>query len=151
MDGNREGFVEARNRKNRNGNNDGSNKQNASGSPSHEKSWKLSKEKVEEMKRSANKYAVLSEEESEVQEMDAFIDNRLIVDEFIKKKMQPSVSETKGWTDDMIKYFKYAWEAMERKEKEVSDDEDVLENLNQVMDSLIADEVLGTDGGGMNL
>ncbi|GKA80491.1 hypothetical protein Tco_0787183, partial [Tanacetum coccineum] len=49
----------------------------------------------------------------------------LIVDEFIKKKLQPTCEETKDWNYDMITYFKLQWEAMERHEMESSDEEDV--------------------------
>ncbi|GJR06650.1 RNA-directed DNA polymerase, eukaryota, reverse transcriptase zinc-binding domain protein [Tanacetum coccineum] len=48
----------------------------------------------------------------------------------------------------MVKMSKWVKESMERKDKEVSDEEDVLENMNRAVDSLIADEVLGSDGGG---
>ncbi|GKG46030.1 hypothetical protein Tco_0498476, partial [Tanacetum coccineum] len=89
------------------------------------------------------------EEENEGKEVDPFIDNRLIIDEFIKKKLQPSCNETKGWKYDMINYFKYAWESMERKEKEFSDDEDALENINQAVN--VADEVLGSNSYGINV
>nr|GEW90480.1 hypothetical protein [Tanacetum cinerariifolium] len=68
-------------------------------------------------RKSANKYVVLSEEEDHIK-MDPFIDKRLLVDEFIKKKLQPNCEETKNWTYDMITYFKYQLEAMEMKEKE---------------------------------
>ncbi|GJW17456.1 RNA-directed DNA polymerase, eukaryota, reverse transcriptase zinc-binding domain protein [Tanacetum coccineum] len=55
----------------------------SNGSKNPRKSWKISKENVEELKRSANK-----------------------------------------WDYDMINYFKYSWEAMEKNENELSDDED---------------------------
>ncbi|GKC42720.1 hypothetical protein Tco_1060442 [Tanacetum coccineum] len=134
MDGNGEGFVEAMNRNNRVGNNGGiHNTEHGNKQPfqrryqtqvkfTYQQKMPIVNDSNDEQngkKNGLNKQnaSVLSEEESEEQEVDAFIDNRLIVDEFIKKKMQPSISETKGWTNDMIKYFKYAWEAMEKKEK----------------------------------
>nr|GEW80544.1 RNA-directed DNA polymerase, eukaryota, reverse transcriptase zinc-binding domain protein [Tanacetum cinerariifolium] len=49
----------------------------------------------------------------------------------------------------MINYFKYAWEAMERNKKDLCDDEDVFENMNQAVNNIIADEVLGNDSGAL--
>ncbi|GJX97085.1 RNA-directed DNA polymerase, eukaryota, reverse transcriptase zinc-binding domain protein [Tanacetum coccineum] len=121
--------------------------------PSNVEKRKVSKENVNELKKSANKYVVLSDEENEDCNVDPFIDKRLIVDEFIKKKIQPNCIETKDWTYDMIQYFKYQWEAMERMEKEDSEEDDVFESHNQGVNSLIADEVLvnGCDSGEASL
>ncbi|GJW86811.1 hypothetical protein Tco_0162151 [Tanacetum coccineum] len=97
-------------------------------SPRVAKLWKVGKDNMEELKRSANKYFVLAEvneENNRKNNDEIMIDKRLIVDEFVKKKQQPSVSETKDWSYDMIKYFKYAWEAREKGEHEDSDEEDV--------------------------
>nr|GEY06985.1 hypothetical protein [Tanacetum cinerariifolium] len=100
---------------------------NNSGSSIHEKAWKISKENVDELKRSANKYAVLSGEDNEELEMDPYRKNRLVVDEFVKKKLQPSKGEV------------------------MSDEGDVLENLNQAVNSIIADEVLVSGGGDLSV
>ncbi|GJR91055.1 RNA-directed DNA polymerase, eukaryota, reverse transcriptase zinc-binding domain protein [Tanacetum coccineum] len=51
--------------------------------------------------------------------------------------------ETKNWNHDMINYFKYQWEAMERQDKENSDEEDVFENTDQATQSFISDEIEG--------
>ncbi|GJU23584.1 RNA-directed DNA polymerase, eukaryota, reverse transcriptase zinc-binding domain protein [Tanacetum coccineum] len=75
-------------------------------------------------------------------EVDPFLDKRLIVDEFIKKKQQPNCAETKDWNYDMINYFKVQWEAMERKNMQSSDEEDVFENIDQATQSFIADELM---------
>ncbi|GJY81540.1 RNA-directed DNA polymerase, eukaryota, reverse transcriptase zinc-binding domain protein [Tanacetum coccineum] len=133
MDGNKEGFVEGPN-----------------SSPKTKRSWRISKENVEELKRSANKYSVLAEESNFDEGVDPFLDKRLIVDEFIKKNLQPFIMDTKHWSYDMINYFKYAWEAMERKDYEVSDEEDVYENVNQVVYNVIADVVMGSMDGSFN-
>nr|GEX42686.1 RNA-directed DNA polymerase, eukaryota, reverse transcriptase zinc-binding domain protein [Tanacetum cinerariifolium] len=152
LDNNEEGFVEVKNKKNRNGINgipkppyeEPRNKQSSPPkvqSLNIDKRWKVNKENVEELKKSANKYALLSEEENKEERVDLFIDKRLIVDEFIKKKLQPLCIETKEWTYDKIKYFKYAWEAMERKDNVSSVEEDMYENTNQVVNYIIVDEV----------
>ncbi|GKB28742.1 hypothetical protein Tco_0868143 [Tanacetum coccineum] len=110
------------------------------------KAWKISKENVNELKGSVNKYVVLSDDENgcSVNEKGVeFADKRLIVDEFIKRKL--TATETKDWSYDMLNYFKYQWEAMERKEAmgEVdSDEEDVYVNQNGAIHDITANEVL---------
>ncbi|GKE74472.1 hypothetical protein Tco_1536513, partial [Tanacetum coccineum] len=91
-----------------------------------------------------------STDDEVINEVDPFKDNRLIVDGFIKKKFQPTCEETKNWNHDMINYFKYQWEAMERQDKENSDEEDVFENTDQATQSFISDEIEGnvTDAEG---
>nr|GEV84866.1 hypothetical protein [Tanacetum cinerariifolium] len=81
--------------------------QGTSGSPRSERSWKISKENVEELKRSTNKYSVLAE------------DNNLV-------------------------------EAMERNDKDLSGGEDVYESVNQAVNNVIVDEVLGSVDKGIN-
>ncbi|GJZ80916.1 RNA-directed DNA polymerase, eukaryota, reverse transcriptase zinc-binding domain protein [Tanacetum coccineum] len=113
-------------------------------SPRVAKLWKVGKDTMEELKRSANKYAVLAEvneENNRKNNDEIMIDKRLIVDEFLKKKQQPSVSETKDWSYDMIKYFKYAWEAREKGEHDDSDEEDVEVVYDESVQSVIANEV----------
>ncbi|GKC32728.1 RNA-directed DNA polymerase, eukaryota, reverse transcriptase zinc-binding domain protein [Tanacetum coccineum] len=107
-----------------------------------EKVWNIGKSNVEELKRSANKYVVLSEvnkENSSKTSDEIMIDRRLIVDEFVTKKLQASISDTKDWSYDMINYFKMNVE---------SDEEDVMENVDDVVQSIIADEV---DGNGSDI
>nr|GEU32139.1 RNA-directed DNA polymerase, eukaryota, reverse transcriptase zinc-binding domain protein [Tanacetum cinerariifolium] len=77
--------------------------------------------------------------------MDPFTDKRLIVDNFIRNKIQPDCSETRYWTYDMIQYFNYQWAAMERMDNENSDEDDVFESQNQAVSSLSADEVVVND------
>nr|GEU79955.1 hypothetical protein [Tanacetum cinerariifolium] len=89
---------------------------------------------------------VLSEDVSTNDE-DHLIDKRLIVDEFIKKKLQPTCEDTKNWNYDMITYFKYQWEAMKRNEKEDSDEDEVYENNDHAAQSFIADEILDNGCG----
>nr|GEU49747.1 hypothetical protein [Tanacetum cinerariifolium] len=146
---NQEGFVEVRNRKNFNTNkkmwnnaNQGNKKQQTGVNVEFRPKAPPKKGNVDELRKSANKYAVLSKEEDHIEE-DPFIDKRLKVDGFIKKKIQPTCEETKNWNYDMITYFKYQWEAMERKDKEDSEEEDVYEIDDQATKSFIADEVMG--------
>ncbi|GJT74636.1 RNA-directed DNA polymerase, eukaryota, reverse transcriptase zinc-binding domain protein [Tanacetum coccineum] len=82
--------------------------------PKWDKIWKVTKENVNEIRKSANKYVVLSEDN----------DSRF---------------------DDPC--FDKRWQAMERGGMEMSDEEDVFENYNQAVKSLIADDIEGNVGG----
>ncbi|GKC36771.1 hypothetical protein Tco_1049155, partial [Tanacetum coccineum] len=118
---------------------DKSNNKSTTESP---KIWKVSKENVNEIRKSANKYAALADENIKECQADPFIDKRLIVDEFIKKKIQPNCVETKDWTYDMIQYLKYQWKAMEKMENADSKEDDVFDSRNQAVNNLIVDEVV---------
>ncbi|GJY60420.1 RNA-directed DNA polymerase, eukaryota, reverse transcriptase zinc-binding domain protein [Tanacetum coccineum] len=73
--------------------------------------WIIGRSNMEELRKSVNKYAVLSEVNGE------------------------------------IAYFKYAWRIMEENGKEDSDEDDVLENTEPAVQSIIADEVSGIREG----
>ncbi|GKC49405.1 RNA-directed DNA polymerase, eukaryota, reverse transcriptase zinc-binding domain protein [Tanacetum coccineum] len=88
-----------------------------------DKAWRISNENAKELRKSANKYAVLSNDENGSNEEEEFVDKRLIVDEFIRKKKAKN-----GEAD--------------------SDDEDVYENKNEAIQNIIANEVLDTNIGG---
>ncbi|GJW00473.1 RNA-directed DNA polymerase, eukaryota, reverse transcriptase zinc-binding domain protein [Tanacetum coccineum] len=112
------------------------------------KKWNIGNSNMTELRKSANKYAVLSDESDDPDEGngDAMIDKRLIVDEFIKKKKQPTAEESKEWTYDMINYFKYAWKAIESREEDSSEEENVYENVDPAIKTVIADEIIRDRG-----
>nr|GEY81112.1 hypothetical protein [Tanacetum cinerariifolium] len=78
--------------------------------PAEEKSWKISNENIEELKKSANKYNVLAKVGNMEDEEDPCLDKR--------------------------------------NKNVMCDDEDVFENINQVVNDIIADEILGSGSGG---
>ncbi|GJW66696.1 hypothetical protein Tco_0121120, partial [Tanacetum coccineum] len=95
--------------------------------PDLEKVWNIGRSNVNELRRSANKYVVLSkdnDESVEKQREEIMIDKRLIMDEFVKKKLR---------------------------ENENSDEEDVCENAESAVQSVITDEVSGKGDGMGNI
>ncbi|GKA61125.1 RNA-directed DNA polymerase, eukaryota, reverse transcriptase zinc-binding domain protein [Tanacetum coccineum] len=142
-DVNRKG--EDQNRKNKQKVNEEANSE----TPRTEKIWNIGSSNVNELNKNASKYVVLSEDNDERNKdsREIMIDKRLIVDEFIKNKTQPSIFDTKDWSFDMINYFKYAWKAMERRNEDDSEEEDVYENTKPFIQSIIADEVIGKGNG----
>ncbi|GJW12093.1 RNA-directed DNA polymerase, eukaryota, reverse transcriptase zinc-binding domain protein [Tanacetum coccineum] len=117
--------------------------------PSLEKIWNVGPKKIVEMRRSANKYAILSEENNNV-EFDGNVckDDRLIVDRYILGKAKLPPEELIKWTYDMKLYYIYRWEAVNR-EYARSDEEDILEEC-LAANSLVADEIGGGDSQLLN-
>ncbi|GKC66611.1 RNA-directed DNA polymerase, eukaryota, reverse transcriptase zinc-binding domain protein [Tanacetum coccineum] len=62
--------------------------------------------------------------------------DRTIMDQFICKKIQPSVQEIKNWSKDMITYFKDKW-----KDDEERVEEDIVEEVNELERNITANEI----------
>ncbi|PWA98940.1 hypothetical protein CTI12_AA014200 [Artemisia annua] len=74
------------------------------GQPGARRVWNLKAKEAEGMKQSVNKYAVLhSLPEDDDQEL-RILKDRMIVDQFLNKNVQPTPSEAANWTEDMRKY-----------------------------------------------
>ncbi|PWA89776.1 RNA-directed DNA polymerase, eukaryota, Reverse transcriptase zinc-binding domain protein [Artemisia annua] len=81
--------------------------------PSNHKSpkspWKVSQSTMEEIKRSANKYAVLEElvdSDCAKEQMRKDIE---LVNKFVSSQRQPSLEEFEKWNHNMHKYFREQW------------------------------------------
>ncbi|GKF48181.1 hypothetical protein Tco_0141432, partial [Tanacetum coccineum] len=59
----------------------------------------------------------------------------MIVDQFLNKKLQPTVGEASNWSQDMIRYFKEKWEEDRRHENERN-------VLNETEEGNMEDDVL---------
>nr|GEX48568.1 hypothetical protein [Tanacetum cinerariifolium] len=104
-----------------------------------EKIWRVDADTVNKLKRSANKYAVLTTEDEEFENI--CYDDRITVDRFILKKQKPKEEEMANWTYDMKQYLKYRWEAVNRGDDESDDENEVLEVNDPAISSLIAEEI----------
>ena len=111
-----------------------------------EKTRSIQDELLSTIRVSPNKCAALETNTNESQELNQLKD-RLIVDQFLNKKVQPSCSETSNWSKDMILYFKMKWEEDRSKEaKENSEvNKDVLEGMNIAAKVCAANVVSGMD------
>ncbi|GJU60171.1 RNA-directed DNA polymerase, eukaryota, reverse transcriptase zinc-binding domain protein [Tanacetum coccineum] len=110
--------------------------------PSLKKIWNVGSKNMEELRKSANKYAVLSKEGNDKDlEDNVCHDDRLIVDRYILMKSMPPPEEKMKWTYDMKLYFKYRWDRVNR-DDENSEEEDIIEESNAA-NSLVADEIGG--------
>ncbi|PWA40462.1 hypothetical protein CTI12_AA562450 [Artemisia annua] len=70
------------------------------------KVWNLKEKEAEGMKKSVNKYAVLhSLLDDDDQEL-RILKDRMIVDQFLNKNVEPTPTEAANWTEDMRKYYK---------------------------------------------
>lgn len=72
--------------------------------------WKASKETMDELKKSANKYAVFCDiGDNEVLDEQVLSDKE-IVDKYVNNHRQPGLEEEPRWTPEMYLYFKEQWE-----------------------------------------
>ncbi|GJS17916.1 RNA-directed DNA polymerase, eukaryota, reverse transcriptase zinc-binding domain protein [Tanacetum coccineum] len=86
----------------------------------NKKQWPLKQNEFEAMKKIANKFSILqSLLDDNLVEINTLKD-RMIVDQFLNRKIQPSVLEINNWSKDMIKYFKEKWE--EDRKRDVDND-----------------------------
>ncbi|GJV13899.1 RNA-directed DNA polymerase, eukaryota, reverse transcriptase zinc-binding domain protein [Tanacetum coccineum] len=91
--------------------------------------------------RNANKFSVLIEESYEESNELRTLKDRIVVDQFLNKKLQPTCKKVSSWSKDMIQYFKDQWEIDRLKEqgnqrKEV---EDVYENEEGIAQTMTTD------------
>ncbi|GJZ02307.1 RNA-directed DNA polymerase, eukaryota, reverse transcriptase zinc-binding domain protein [Tanacetum coccineum] len=88
--------------------------------------WRVNKEVVEDIRRSANKFAILEEiTDSEDQEIQ-LQNEKDIVNKFVKYHRQPTLEDSKNWSKDMFKQFKEQWEKVWN--SECLDKEDVYDD-----------------------
>ena len=71
--------------------------------------------------------------------------DKLVVDDFWNKKVQPTCAELKSWTKDMEDYFKRQWEIDRIKDQENKKDngEEVMEGRNAMAQTMANDNVIG--------
>ncbi|GJY24381.1 RNA-directed DNA polymerase, eukaryota, reverse transcriptase zinc-binding domain protein [Tanacetum coccineum] len=85
--------------------------------------WKVNKDVVEDIRRSANKFAIL-EEILESDDPEVQVQNEIdIVNKFVKNQRQPTLEESKNWSNKMFHKFKEQWEKTWN--SECLDEEDV--------------------------
>ncbi|GKC21274.1 RNA-directed DNA polymerase, eukaryota, reverse transcriptase zinc-binding domain protein [Tanacetum coccineum] len=90
------------------------------------------------MKKTTNKFSILETlPEDDPIEMNMLKD-RMIVDQFLNKKIQPNVNETSHWSQDMIKYFKDKWE--EGRKKEAEENTQKANNIRSEEDDIFIEE-----------
>ncbi|GJU84292.1 RNA-directed DNA polymerase, eukaryota, reverse transcriptase zinc-binding domain protein [Tanacetum coccineum] len=105
---------------------------------------KLKKKVVEDIRNNANKYSVLNTlPEDNDQELRTFKE-RMVIDKFLNKKLQPTLREFITWSKDMIDYFKRKWDEME------NEIEDVMEVNNGTTKITKDNEISGIKGRVMN-
>ena len=64
------------------------------GTSSGRKAWNLKEKEAEEMRKTANKYSVLSSLPDDDDQEIRILKDRIIVDQYLNKKLQPTPSES---------------------------------------------------------
>ncbi|GJR46911.1 hypothetical protein Tco_1315014 [Tanacetum coccineum] len=70
------------------------------------KQWPIKNKEFEAMKNTTNKYSILENLPDDDPVEIRVLKDRMIVGQFLNKRIHPSVQEAKNWTQDMIGYFK---------------------------------------------
>ncbi|PWA51426.1 zinc knuckle CX2CX4HX4C [Artemisia annua] len=116
---------------------------------SPKKAWHVQGELLAELKKSANKYSVLEmydvNEESELVELE----NKEVVEEFLRQKKELSEVERNSWNLDMIAYYKQRKkQIMDAGEgSSMSEKNDVLVDKTGIAQCMEEDELKGLDTG----
>ncbi|PWA81906.1 RNA-directed DNA polymerase, eukaryota, Reverse transcriptase zinc-binding domain protein [Artemisia annua] len=106
---------------------------------------KASTSAVEETNKSKNQFEVLNSVMEDDNVELRMLKDRMVVDVFWNKKIQPNCNESSNWTQDMIRYFKDQWEIDRLKEKEEAskNQEYVFEGMNGMAQTVADDNVIG--------
>ncbi|GJX98938.1 RNA-directed DNA polymerase, eukaryota, reverse transcriptase zinc-binding domain protein [Tanacetum coccineum] len=88
---------------------------------------RISKENVEELRRSANKISILEEIHDHEDPEKQMLINKEIENKFVMNQRQPTIKDSRKWKSDMFKYFKEQWEA--KWMNECPDEKDVFDEV----------------------
>ncbi|PWA61869.1 hypothetical protein CTI12_AA365960 [Artemisia annua] len=118
------------------------------GSSGVKKVWNLQEKEVEEMRKTANKYSVLdSLPEDDDQEL-RILKDRIVVDQYLNKNLQPTPAQAANWTQDMRKYHKER--CAEVVDVGDSGSEDVIKETGGVAQNMEKNEIIGVEGQMLN-
>ncbi|GJS30412.1 RNA-directed DNA polymerase, eukaryota, reverse transcriptase zinc-binding domain protein [Tanacetum coccineum] len=90
------------------------------------------------MKRN-NRFSVLGGIIDDDQQEINLLKDKMIVDKYLNLKLQPSSEEIKNRSQEMLKYFKRAWDEDREKEKN-----DILDGLEGIVEDVLEDESLAS-------
>lgn len=96
------------------------------------KTWKVDKEVMQAVKVTASKYAVLENQDEDIEEVyqQALSDKEKdIVNKYVDEKYQPDINITEKWKKEMFRYFKDRWEEKYGYNKNVNMEESVLNEV----------------------
>ncbi|PWA64440.1 hypothetical protein CTI12_AA342270 [Artemisia annua] len=94
---------------------------------------------------SRNRYDALRNIVGEERNEESLMKDRMVVEEYLNKKIQPTSTELQSWTKDMEDYFKRQWE-IDRSNKGVElgmHGEDVMEGVNEMAQTMANENVIG--------
>ncbi|GJR32719.1 hypothetical protein Tco_0780479 [Tanacetum coccineum] len=96
-----------------------------------------------------NKFEVLNEVNTNEASEIGILNDKMLVDVYLNKKIQPNCAKASNSSKDMIKYFKDQWELDRLKEQEDQSKnmEDVYENKDGMAQTITGDNVIGLSKG----
>ena len=107
------------------------------------KTWNVPKETLEDIRSSANKYAVLSKYDEESVQENTFNEEDMI-NKYLTYKRKPPNETYSKWTQELKAKFDQKWEEMWNESEEI--DEEVLEADSEMAKSMEMNEIGGKGG-----
>ncbi|PWA78413.1 hypothetical protein CTI12_AA216660 [Artemisia annua] len=86
-------------------------------SSSPRKAYNVGKEAMQAIKNTANKYAILGEQEEDVEVLSLSNQDKEIVDKYVEAKSKPSETVVGKWKQGMLSYFIKSWKTKYGKER----------------------------------
>ena len=86
-------------------------------SSSPRKAYNVGKEAMQAVKNTANKYAILGEQEEDVEVLSLSNQDKETVDKYVEAKSKPSDNVVGKWKQGMFSYFTKSWETKYGKEQ----------------------------------
>ncbi|GJY24300.1 RNA-directed DNA polymerase, eukaryota, reverse transcriptase zinc-binding domain protein [Tanacetum coccineum] len=102
--------------------------------------WNVNGKVVKDLRNTANKYSILESLPKDNDQELQMLKEKMIVDKFLVKKIQPTVMEAMYWTKDMVKYFKEKWADDSVNSKDVCCDQD---EIAKVMEENVINGIEG--------
>ncbi|GJS55834.1 hypothetical protein Tco_0629196 [Tanacetum coccineum] len=107
--------------------------------------WNVKDKEVDELIRTANKYYVLKFLPKDNDQELRMLKEKMIVDKFLDKKVQPILIESIYWLKDMIRYLKEKWEKDRPLEMNVESEEAEVEDVINISSGSV--KVIGENEG----
>ncbi|GJV32920.1 RNA-directed DNA polymerase, eukaryota, reverse transcriptase zinc-binding domain protein [Tanacetum coccineum] len=109
------------------------------GKPQGTKVGKTSKENIEELRRSENKFSILEEMYDCEDPMEQLQIDKEIVNKFMMNQRHPTIEDSKNWTNEMFKYFKEQQETTWM--NDCPDEEDVFDDETRISKTMTENEL----------
>ncbi|GJU17368.1 RNA-directed DNA polymerase, eukaryota, reverse transcriptase zinc-binding domain protein [Tanacetum coccineum] len=112
--------------------------------PYKEKEWGVPKDVIDAIRKSANKYSVLEDQDEEEILEGINLEEKGVVDRYVQEKIQLNLLITNGWSHTMVNYIKNQWDKINGRDG--TEVVEVMDNDIGIAKSVIANNLRSIDG-----